>query len=69
MSRWQYRVRGTNLNRYGKWLDVRETANSVSVLCSADLQFRRKPGPFRSLVAAALRRAGGKQQRGESRDG
>ncbi len=56
MARWQYRVRGTNLNGYGDWLDVRETANSVSVLCCADLQFRRKPGPLRSLVAAVFHR-------------
>lgn len=56
MSRWQYRVRGMNLNGYGDWRDVRETANSISVMCGADLQFRRKPGRIRSFVAAAFHR-------------
>ena len=54
MSRWQYRLRRTNINRYDGWFDVRETTASLGVMHCSDIQFRRKPGPFRSLVAAVF---------------
>ena len=70
MSRWQYRVRRTNINRYDEWVDVYETVSSLGVMHCSDVQFRRRPrrSPA-SLVAAVLRRAGDKQQGGESRTG
>jgi len=70
MARWQYRVRRTNINRYDEWADVYETVTSLGVMHCSDVQFRHKPrrSPA-SLVAAVLRRAGYKQQRGVSSDG
>ena len=56
MSRWQYRVRRTNINRYDEWADVYETVSSLGVMHCSDVQFRRKPGCLRSLVAAVFHR-------------
>lgn len=65
MTRWEYRVRPTNLT-WGEapWRDAGDI-RVQSVRDFSDLQFRRKPR--RSVVAAIRRRAGNKQQRGEGR--
>jgi hypothetical protein len=62
VTRWQYRLRPTNLPwASGEWCDV-GTEAYVGLLKYSDLQFRRRPR--RSVVAAMRRRAGQKQQRG-----
>ena len=69
MARWQYRLRLMN-RQWGEggyeadWHDAGHVARH-SIIEFSDLQFRRKPRRFpASLVAAVLRRAGDKRQRG-----
>ena len=56
MTRWQYRVKPMNLDWREEWHDVFPTLHWVGITYCDALQFRRRPGRLRLLVAAVLHR-------------